>query len=329
MYPDALVLADGMTGRELTRIALGAAFLARYRHRYFVIHRRDLHGAMLEACRARGEIALEAAKGIVRFDDRGERVIAFCEDGSEYEGAALIGADGLWSPTRAAVIGDGAPRMAGHFVYRGVVPVENIIDRSHQDSMIIYAGPNLHLVQYRLRGGTVMNNVATIASHRYARGEKDCGGPDELAEMFAALRPARAADARLRRQGAQLGAARSPAGIDLVEGQRDAARRRRAPHAAIPRAGRLHGDRGRGRARREGRRARRGFQPRLRRLPAGALLPHGARADHCARLRRDPARRRWRARAAQPPVRCSAIRTFPAEVDWLYRGITLDTARRR
>ena len=139
MYPDALVLADGMTGRELTRIALGAAFQARYRHRYFVIHRRDLHGAMLEACRARGEIALEAAKGIVSFDDRGSSVIAFCEDGSEYEGAALIGADGLWSPTRAAVIGDGAPRMAGHFVYRGVVPVENIIDRSHQDSMIIYA----------------------------------------------------------------------------------------------------------------------------------------------------------------------------------------------
>jgi len=184
VYPDALVLADALTGAELTRIALGPAFLARYRHRYFVIHRRDLHGAILEGCRARGEIALEASKGIVRFDDRGGGVIVSCEDGSRYEGAALIGADGLWSPTREAVIGDGPPRMAGHFVYRGVVPVENIIDRSHQDSMIIYAGPNLHLVQYRLRGGTVMNNVATIASSRHARGEPDCGGPDELEEMF-------------------------------------------------------------------------------------------------------------------------------------------------
>ena len=189
VYPDALVLADGLTGRELTRITLGAAFLARYHYRYFVIHRRDLHGAILEGCRARGEIALEASKGIVRFEDRGERVIAFCEDGTEYAGAALIGAEGLWSPVRAAVIGDGPPRMAGHFVYRGVVPVENIIDRSHQDSMIIYVGPNLHLVQYRLRGGTVMNNVATIASYRYARGEKDCGGPDELDEMFGRCDP--------------------------------------------------------------------------------------------------------------------------------------------
>jgi len=184
VYPDALVLADGLTGGELTRIDLGAAFLARYGYRYFVIHRRDLHGAIIEACRAHPGIALEASKGLVRFDDRGDRVIAFCEDGTQCEGAALIGADGLWSPTRAAVIGDGPPRMAGHFVYRGVVPAENIVDRSRQDSMVIYAGPNLHLVQYRLRGGTVMNNVATIASRRHARGERDAGGPDELEEMF-------------------------------------------------------------------------------------------------------------------------------------------------
>ncbi len=189
VYPDALVLADGITGKELTRITLGAAFLSRYKHRYFVIHRRDLHGAILEGCRAREEIALEASKGVVGFDDRGDRVVVTCEDGSEYEGAALIGADGLWSPIRAAVIGDGPPRIAGHFVYRGVVPIENIIDRSHQNSMIIYIGPNLHLVQYRLRGGTVMNNVATIASYRFARGEKDCGSPDELQEMFARCDP--------------------------------------------------------------------------------------------------------------------------------------------
>ena len=55
--------------------------------------------------------------------------------------------------------------------------------------MIIYIGPNLHLVQYRLRRGTVMNNVATIASFRHARGEKDCGGPDELAQMFSRCDP--------------------------------------------------------------------------------------------------------------------------------------------
>ena len=189
VFPDALILVDALSNEEISRISLGAAFRARYRYPYFVIHRRDLHGGILEACRAREEIALEASRGVAKFSQDDEAVRVSCENGSEYEGAALIGADGLWSPTRAAVVGDGAPRQAGHFVYRGVVPTEQIIDQSRIDSMTIWCGPDLHLVQYRLGGGTVMNNVATIASRRFRRGEKDCGGPDELEQAFARAHP--------------------------------------------------------------------------------------------------------------------------------------------
>jgi 2-polyprenyl-6-methoxyphenol hydroxylase-like FAD-dependent oxidoreductase len=87
------------------------------------------------------------------------------------------------------VIGDGAPRVAGHFVYRGVVPMEQIVDRSRADAMTIWGGPDLHLVQYRLRGGTVMNNVATVVSRRFRRRETDAGTPDELEEIFARTDP--------------------------------------------------------------------------------------------------------------------------------------------
>ncbi len=189
VYPDALVLADAMSGEELTRISLGAAFLARFKHPYFVVHRRDLHGAFLAACQNRKEIVLEASKGLVRFAQESGRVRVMCEDGSEYTGAALIGADGLWSPTRAAVVGDGAPRLAGHYVYRGVVPTEEVIDRSYLDSMVIYGGHDLHLVQYRLRGGKVVNNVATIESRRFKLGADGAGGPEELEEAFEKCAP--------------------------------------------------------------------------------------------------------------------------------------------
>jgi 3-hydroxybenzoate 6-monooxygenase len=184
VYPDALVLADGITGNELSRVNLGQKFRVRHGYPYFVVHRRDLHGSLLEACCERDEITLEASRGLARFTQDRNRVLVTCEDGSEYEGVALIGADGLWSPTRAAVVGDGAPRLAGHFVYRGLVPAEEIIDRRYLNSMVIYIGPNLHLVQYRLRGGAVMNNVATIESVRFKRGEPNCGTPDELDELF-------------------------------------------------------------------------------------------------------------------------------------------------
>ena len=189
VFPDALCLVDAIDNREITRIALGHAFVKRYQYRYFVIHRRDLHGGLLDACRQRPEITLEAACGMTAFEERGDAVVVRCENGAEYEGAAMIGADGLWSPTRAQIVADGAPRVSGHVSYRGVVPTDDIIDRSRLDSMTIWVGPDLHLVQYRLRGGTVMNNVATVASRRFRLGEKNFGGPNELDEVFSRTAP--------------------------------------------------------------------------------------------------------------------------------------------
>ena len=189
VFPEALIFADALTDEELTRISLGKSFLERYRYRYFVIHRRDLHGGLLQACKQREEIVLEASRGLKTFDQKSESVVVVCEDGASYEGAALVGADGLWSPTRQAVVADGAPRQAGHFVYRGVVPDAEIRDRSRVQTMTIWGGPDLHLVQYRLRGGTVMNNVATIASRRFRCGESNAGAPDELEEIFAQAHP--------------------------------------------------------------------------------------------------------------------------------------------
>jgi 3-hydroxybenzoate 6-monooxygenase len=183
-FPQALVFVDALDNREVTRIALGDPFMRRFGYRYFVIHRRDLHGGLLEACRKREEIVLESSREVKSFSESKESITAICNS-STYEGAALIGADGLWSPTRQAVVADGAPRQAGHFVYRGVVPDAEVVDRSRSDAMTIWGGPGLHLVQYRLRGGTVMNNVATIASRRFLRDEPNAGAADELEEMFA------------------------------------------------------------------------------------------------------------------------------------------------
>jgi salicylate hydroxylase len=189
VFPEALILADALTNAEISRISLGKPFLARYQFRYFVIHRRDLHGGLLAACKARDEIALESSREVKSFEQKGKTVSVVCQNGAEYEGAALIGADGLWSPTRQAVLGDGAPRMAGHFVYRGVVPDAQIVDRSRINTMTIWGGPDLHMVQYRLQGGAVMNNVATIASRRFRKDEANAGAPDELEEIFARTHP--------------------------------------------------------------------------------------------------------------------------------------------
>ena len=191
VHTENMILIDALTDREVARIITGPKFSARYGAPYIVVHRRDLHGALLEACRRRGEeIGLHVSKELVDFTERGNRVVAKFADGSEYEGAALIGADGLRSRVREIVIGAEPPRPAGHVTYRGVVPVDEVKDKSHFNDMVIWIGSNLHLVQYRLRGGTVMNNVVTVASQKFLRGQtSDYGGPEEVQEIFAATTP--------------------------------------------------------------------------------------------------------------------------------------------
>jgi 3-hydroxybenzoate 6-monooxygenase len=185
----SLVLVDAITDEVLTRINTGEAFVRRYGAPYSVVHRRDLHGALLDACAASDLVRLETSKELVDFEDRGTGVVARFADGSECEGAVLVGADGLRSRVREKLIGDGPPRVSGHVTFRGVVPVDQVADKSNFDNMVIWVGPNLHLVQYRLRGGTVMNNVATIVSQQFKRGLPQWGGHDEMMEIFAGTSP--------------------------------------------------------------------------------------------------------------------------------------------
>lgn len=189
-YPNNLVMQDASTGKEISRIHLKGAFRQRYAWPYAVIHRRDLHGAMLDACRALPElVSLEVSSGLQSFRQDGGRVQATLDDGREVEGDMLICADGLRSVGRAQIIGDGEPRVSGHVAHRGVVPMDQVTDTRFIDDMVIWAGPGLHLVQYRLRGGTVLNNVAVIESAEYKQGKEDWGSFAEVQRTFSGMIP--------------------------------------------------------------------------------------------------------------------------------------------
>lgn len=185
VFPRKLVLMDALSDRELAHVSLGDEYRARFGAPYIVTHRRDLHGALLKACRARQDIQLETGKDVIAFKDANDRALVTCADGSEYPATALIGADGLWSKVRSQVLGDGPPRATGHISFRGTVPREKAAASGMEDCMAVWAGPNMHMVQYRVRGGTVVNNVATVVSQAFRTGEKDYGDAQELARTFA------------------------------------------------------------------------------------------------------------------------------------------------
>jgi len=189
-FPNNLVMQDAVSGKEVSRIHLKGAFRRQYKWPYAVIHRRDLHGALLDACRAKPElVSLETSSGLKSFKQDGERMLVTLDDGREVEGGMLICADGLRSVGRQQILKDGEPRVSGHVAHRGVVPMEQVSDTRFVDDMVIWAGPNLHLVQYRLRGGTVLNNVCVIESEQYKQGRQNWGGMDEVEQIFSGTVP--------------------------------------------------------------------------------------------------------------------------------------------
>ena len=189
VFPDNLVMRDGLSGEEVTRIPLGAEFRARFKYPYAVIHRPDLHQAILDAVRRHSQVRLSASVKVTGFEEAGERVVVMSENGASYEGAALIGADGLWSKVRAQMLGEGKPRVSGHIAYRAVIPTPEVPAHLRSNDVVLWAGPKTHLVHYPLRRGELYNLVVVFHSNRYEEGWDTYGDPEELRERFRGQRP--------------------------------------------------------------------------------------------------------------------------------------------
>ncbi|MCC6474702.1 MAG: FAD-dependent monooxygenase [Burkholderiales bacterium] len=185
VFPQQLVMMDAVSGERVTSVDLGRAFLERYQQPYFVIHRGDLLDALLAACRSKPSITLEAGKALARIEDTADGADAFFADGTVYRCQAIVGADGLHSSVRRHVTGDEEPVCEPYVAYRGAIPIGAISEHAGMDSMMYWGGPELHFVQYPLRGGEMYNQVAVFRSRRFDPASQDWGTPQELQESFA------------------------------------------------------------------------------------------------------------------------------------------------
>ena len=186
VFPEYLMMRDTVTTDIVTKINLDESFLARFGNPYAVIHRADLHKALLDACAEYPDfITMKTSQKVTTMDDKGDRVVVSTETGEVYEGAALVGADGLWSIVRQKIVGDGKPVVSGHITYRAVLPTSEVPEELRAWAMIIWAGEKTHLVQYPMRGGELYNLVAVFHSDKFSEGWDSYGDPAELHERFA------------------------------------------------------------------------------------------------------------------------------------------------
>src|SRR5262249_17347039 len=150
VFPGHLILLHAITGEEVTRVPLGEGFRAKFKYPYALIYRPDLLNVLLEACRKVDLIRLDTSQKVVAVEEHADGVTVRTEAGATYSGAALIGADGLWSTIRQIVVGDGKPQVAGHITYRAVLPTTEVPERLRRWSMTFWAGEKVHFVIYPL-----------------------------------------------------------------------------------------------------------------------------------------------------------------------------------
>jgi salicylate hydroxylase len=161
VYVDRLRLMDGLSGEEIVHIPLDTAFRERFRNPYAVVHRADLHLALLEAARKSGLVEIRTNHRVERYDQDGTSVTVYCAGREPVRGAALIGADGLRSPVREQMLGDGEPIVSGHTTYRSVIPTDQMPEDLRWNAATLWAGPKCHIVHYPLKGWKVFNLVVT------------------------------------------------------------------------------------------------------------------------------------------------------------------------
>lgn len=184
VFPQAGRISDAVTGKEFTRIDFQAPMIERFGYPYLVLHRNDVLETLLAACRAHPRVELVNGREVVELETRPDEVRVSCADGKSYRARLLVGADGLRSVVRRT-IHDDEPVFSGYVAYRGTVPVDDLPYEDRVDDVLLWVGPDIHLMQYPVRRGELYNQVAVFRSRRHADGRDDWGTPDELQERFA------------------------------------------------------------------------------------------------------------------------------------------------
>jgi 3-hydroxybenzoate 6-monooxygenase len=185
VLPARMVMRDAVDGTVLTSLDLRDAE-RRYGTPYMVIHRSDLHGLFLAACREEG-VDLRTSQHVTSYENARDGARVRLADGAVHEAPLVIAADGLHSAARAQLVGD-EPVSSAYVAYRGAVPIGKVRENGISETdVVVYVGPRCHFVQYPLRGGEMFNQVAVFESARAKAGEEDWGVPDELDAAFAGM----------------------------------------------------------------------------------------------------------------------------------------------
>ncbi|MEP6566192.1 MAG: FAD-dependent monooxygenase [Mesorhizobium sp.] len=166
--PQAVVLKDARTLRELARVPLGEMAERRWQAPYLVAHRADLQGALLARVAELPGIELVTGARVSGVATGPHGLTATAETADKTvtaEGLLLIGADGVWSATRALGGFSSRSRFSGELAWRATVSADSAAGKTFAavgatDCVTTFLHPGFHLVAYPVSKGTAFNLAA-------------------------------------------------------------------------------------------------------------------------------------------------------------------------
>jgi salicylate hydroxylase len=159
--PKQLQARDARTGQVLGTLPLAERAERLYGAPYACIHRADLHTLLLTAASCQG-VDVQLGQSWSGMTAQGDGLAVQTEQGGCWAAGLLVGADGLWSRTRAELDLHDAPRFSGHLAYRALVPQADLPAHLRTDQVTVWMGPRLHVVHYPVQAGRGLNLVAIV-----------------------------------------------------------------------------------------------------------------------------------------------------------------------
>jgi 3-hydroxybenzoate 6-monooxygenase len=186
VFIERLLMMDGVSGETVIDIPLDERFAKRFGNPYAVTHRADIHGALLDGCKAQSSIELRPNTRVTGYQtESNDSVIVETAGGERIAACALIAADGGRSVVRERIVGDGEPPVSGHMCYRAVLKVDEMPKDLRWAAATLWAGHNTHIVHYPLRGWKLFNLVATVVGNTSSMGHNEEAPPSEVLPQFA------------------------------------------------------------------------------------------------------------------------------------------------
>jgi len=185
VFIEHLLMMDGVSGEKVIDIPLDKRFAKRFANPYAVTHRADIHGSLVDGCKALpDQIDLRTNSRVIGYDV-GDGVNVTLASGERIQGAALIGADGARSVVRDKIVGDPLPASSIHKCYRAVLNAGDVPKDLRWAAATLWAAHDTHIVHYPLRGWKLFNLVATTIGKDISQGHNEVASPEEVLPQFA------------------------------------------------------------------------------------------------------------------------------------------------